>query len=44
VLHFTGKQARPLASDRSQHVTLANLRMAGSHYRQLARVFAAGGL
>jgi asparagine synthase (glutamine-hydrolysing) len=44
VLHSTGEQARPLAPDRGQHLTLANLRMMGPHYRQLARVNATAGL
>ncbi|HEY6422605.1 MAG TPA: asparagine synthase-related protein [Pseudonocardiaceae bacterium] len=44
VLQATGDQARPLASDRGQHVTLAILRMNGPYYRQLSRLFATAGL
>jgi asparagine synthase (glutamine-hydrolysing) len=44
LLRRTGEQARPLAGDRGQHVALAILRMMGPAYRQLARVFATGGL
>jgi asparagine synthase (glutamine-hydrolysing) len=44
VLRSTAEQARPLAPDRGQHTTLANLRMQGPHYRQLARVYATAGL
>jgi asparagine synthase (glutamine-hydrolysing) len=44
VLHATGDQARPLAADRGQHVTLSILRMMGPAYRQLARVFTPAGL
>lgn len=44
VLHFTGNEARPLATDRGQHVALTMLRMMGPAYRQLSRVFATAGL
>ncbi|MGH3802516.1 MAG: asparagine synthase-related protein, partial [Pseudonocardiaceae bacterium] len=44
VLHCTGDQARSLVVDRGQHVTLAVLRMMGTHYRQLARLFTTAGL
>ena len=44
LLRATGEQARALASDRGQHLALAILRRQGRAYRQLARVFATGGL
>lgn len=44
VLHSTGDQARPLVADRGHQVTLAILRMMGTHYRQRARLFATAGL
>ncbi len=44
VLHSTGAQARPLAADRGQHLTVTILRMQGPCYRQLSRRFATAGL
>ncbi len=44
VLRSTGDEARPLAADRGQHVTLTILRMMGPAYRQLSRLFAPAGL
>lgn len=38
-LHPPGDEARPIVTDRDQHVTLTILRMMGTHYRQLARLF-----
>jgi asparagine synthase (glutamine-hydrolysing) len=44
LLRSTGDHAQALATDRSQHVTLAILRIMGPAYRQLGRVYATAGL
>lgn len=44
VLRSIGDEAQPLAADRGQHAALSVLRMTAPGYRQLAGVFAAGGI
>ncbi|WP_218952439.1 asparagine synthase-related protein [Amycolatopsis anabasis] len=44
LLYELAEQASPLAPQRGQHTTLAVLRMAGSGYRQMLRLFTTGGI
>ncbi|MGH3816046.1 MAG: asparagine synthase-related protein [Pseudonocardiaceae bacterium] len=44
VLHSPGNQAGSPVADHGQHVALTILRMMGTHYRQLARLFTTAGL